>query len=56
VSIGCPRCSATPTIVVFRYYDTASLFCRVCECAWATDASAHPELRTIEPATPRRAE
>jgi hypothetical protein len=49
VSIPCPTCGATPSIVVFRYFDTAALFCRACESAWTEEAQRHPELRDIKP-------
>jgi hypothetical protein len=47
VAVPCPRCLKQPTIVVFRHYDTLTLFCRACENAWTVDVSEHPELTTI---------
>ena len=35
--------------MVFRHYDTATLFCRACEHAWTADVEHHPELGNIKP-------
>lgn len=53
VSVSCPRCNRQPTIVVFRHYDTLTLFCRGCEHAWTADVVEHPALAAIVPETPK---